>query len=223
LFTGGGLERPASKFPSTFGKFQFWHDYPYALPNIVTSVIALSAAITTMLFVKETLHIHRSNAKTAGPSMSTWELIKYPGVTPVLLIYNYVMLMAYTFTAVFPVNQYTPIALGGLGFSPGLIAACTGLNGASQAAWLLLVFPVLHKRVGTGRVLWICAIAWPVLFAAAPVFNLVLRYGLRTLFWSTGPPVIVLFSGVSMAFSKSHPLPPSTIQTSRHPDIQTSR
>jgi hypothetical protein len=197
------LERPAEKFPSTFGKLQFFHTYPYALPNIVTSAIALSAAITTMLFVKETLHIHRNNQKTAGPPMSTWKLIKYPGVTPVLLIYNYVSLMAYTFTAVFPVTQYTPIDLGGLGFSPGLIAACTGLNGASQAAWLLLVFPFLHKRVGTGKVLWMCAIAWPILFAAAPVLNLFLRHGLRTLFWSTGPPFIVLFSGVSMAFSKS--------------------
>jgi MFS family permease len=199
---GGALERPASKFPSTFGKVRFWHDYPYALPNIVVSAIALSAATTTMLFVRETLHIHRDNKNTAGPTMSTWEIIKHPGVTPVLVVYNYVMMMASTFTAVFPVHQYTPVGLGGLGFSPGLIAACTALNGSSQAAWLLLIFPVLHKRVGTGRVLWLCAVAWPVLFAAAPLYNVLLRYELTTLFWSTGPLVVVLFSGVSMAFSE---------------------
>jgi hypothetical protein len=173
----------------------------------VVSAIALSAAISTMLFVKETLHIHHSNKEIAGPKMTTWELIKHPGVTPVLLVYNYVMMMATTFTAVFPVTQYTPIDLGGLGFTPGKIAATTGLNGVSQACWVLIVFPILHKRVGTGRVLWLCAVGWPVLFAAAPVFNGMLRYGLTTVFWSTGPPFIVLFSGVSMAFSKYSPIP----------------
>jgi len=198
---GGALESPADKFTSTFGKTQFWHDYPYSLPNIVVSVIALSAAITTMLFVKETLHIHGDRKKTAKSNMSTWELVKYPGVMRVLVVYNYVMLMAFTFTAVFPVAQYTPISMGGLGFTTELIAACTSLNGASQAAWLLIAFPLLHNRIGTGRVLWLCASAWPVLFVVGPVYNVLLRYGHTTVFWATGPPVIVLASGVSMAFT----------------------
>lgn len=198
---GAGLERPADKFTSTFGKVQFWHKYPYALPNIVISAIALLAAITTILFVKETLHVHRDANKTDEPTMSTWEVIKHPGVAPVLIISNYVMLLAYTFTAVFPVAQYTPVELGGLGFTPGLIGACTALNGASQAAWLLLVFPNLHKRLGTGRVLFWCAIVWPVLFAVAPVENLVLRYGQTALFWATGPLILSLGAGVAMAFS----------------------
>lgn len=134
--------------------------------------------------------------------MSIWELLKYPGVMPVLLIYNYVMLLAYTFTAVFPVTQYTPVKLGGFGFSPGYIAASTGLNGISQAIWLLLVFPFLHKRIGTGGLLSLCAVAWPVLFAAFPVSNFLLRHGQTTLFWATVPPMLAFFCGVSMAFSK---------------------
>ncbi|RMZ67221.1 major facilitator superfamily transporter [Pyrenophora seminiperda CCB06] len=200
---GGALERPADKFPSSFGKMQFWNDYPYALPNFLVASIGLSAAIATLLFVKETLHIHTDNKKNSSPKakLSIGELIKYPGVTPVLLVYNYVMLLAFTFTAVFPVAQYTPVDLGGLGFSPGLIAACTGLNGASQAAWLLIVFPILHKRLGTGRVLWLCALAWPVLFVLAPAFNVLLRYGQNVIFWATAPPLVVLASGVAMAFT----------------------
>ncbi|KAF1935856.1 MFS general substrate transporter [Clathrospora elynae] len=200
---GGALERPAEKYTSTFGKAQFWHDYPYVLPNIFTSAIALSAAITTMLFVKETLHIHRDNnkKKAAKPIMSAWELANYPGVLKVLVIYNYIMFLAFMFTAVFPVAQYTPVALGGLGFSPGLIAACTALNGVSQASWLLIVFPVLHKRIGTGRILWWCGILWPVLFAIAPLCNLILRYELTAFFWSTMPIVLVLGSGAAMTFT----------------------
>ncbi|CAA9963905.1 ProP Permease major facilitator superfamily [Pyrenophora teres f. maculata] len=199
----GALERPANKFPSTFGKVQFWHDYPYALPNFIVATMAFLAVITTLFFVKETLHIRtdKKNDPNSKPNMSIWELIKYPGVTPVLVIYNYIMLLAFTFTAVFPVAQYTPVYLGGLGFTPGLIAACTGLNGASQAAWLLIVFPILHKRLGTGRVLWLCASAWPFLFVLAPVYNILLRYGQNIIFWATAPPFVVLASGVAMAFT----------------------
>lgn len=50
---GGALERPAEKYTSTFGKIQFFHDYPYALPNMVISTISLAAATTTIFFVKE--------------------------------------------------------------------------------------------------------------------------------------------------------------------------
>jgi hypothetical protein len=133
--------------------------------------------------------------------MSTWQLFNYPGVARVVVIYNYVMMLAFTFTAVNPVFLYTPIRLGGLSFTPELIAACTALAGASQAIWLLLVFPRLHKRVGTGRVLFYCACAWPLFFASSVAFNTLLRHGLVPVFWATAPLTLVLGSGVAMAFS----------------------
>jgi hypothetical protein len=51
--SGGLLERPATKFSSVFGRFEFLHHYPYALPGIATSIIAVSAAVLVLLFVKE--------------------------------------------------------------------------------------------------------------------------------------------------------------------------
>ncbi|KAJ4350974.1 hypothetical protein N0V95_004258 [Ascochyta clinopodiicola] len=199
---GGALERPAEKYPRVFG-YQFFRDYPYVLPGLVTSLVALSAAITTIFFVKETLHIHKDNKKTAtaNPPMTTWQLITSPDVSRVLLINNYVMLLAFTFTAVNPVFLYTPIRLGGIGFPPTLIAATIGLSGASQAIWLLLIFPALHARVGTGQILRLCACAWPLFFAMHPVFNQLLRHGHTTAFWSLAPPALVLGSGVAMAFT----------------------
>jgi hypothetical protein len=137
--------------------------------------------------------------------MSTWQLFSYPGVARVVLVYNYVMMLAFTFTAVNPVFLYTAIHLGGIGFTPELIAAFTALAGAAQATWLLLVFPHLHKRVGTGKVLFYCACAWPVFFASSVLFNIILRYNLRPAFWATAPVTLVLGSGVAMAFSTSVP------------------
>ncbi|KAF9701353.1 hypothetical protein EKO04_000406 [Ascochyta lentis] len=197
---GGALERPAEKYTRVFG-YQFFRDYPYALPGLVTSIVAISAAITTMLFVKETLHTHKDKKKATEVPMTTRQLITSPGVARVIFIYNYVMLLAFTFTAVNPVFLYTPISLGGIGFPPELIAATIGLAGASQAAWLLLIFPVLHKRAGTGRILRLCAWTWPVFFAIHPCFNLLLRYGKSTVFWTLAPPMLVLGSGVAMAFT----------------------
>jgi hypothetical protein len=112
-----------------------------------------------------------------------------------------VMMLAFTFTAVNPVFLYTPIQLGGLGFTPEFIAAFTALAGAAQAAWLLLVFPRLHKRICTGGVLFYCACAWPVFFASSVVFNTMLRHDLKAAFWATAPLTLVLGSGVAMAFS----------------------
>jgi hypothetical protein len=110
------------------------------------------------------------------------------------------MMLAFTYTAVNPVFLYTPVRLGGIGLTPELIAAFTALAGAAQAAWLLLVFPRLHKRVGTGGVLFYCACVWPVFFASSVVFNTLLRHNFKAAFWATAPPTLVLGSGVAMAF-----------------------
>lgn len=50
---GGVLERPADKFPSIFGRIQFLHDYPYALPGFVTASIGLIAGILSAIFLRE--------------------------------------------------------------------------------------------------------------------------------------------------------------------------
>jgi hypothetical protein len=141
--------------------------------------------------------------------MSTWQLLSFPGVARVILIYNYVMLLAFTLTAVNPVFLYTPVRLGGIGFTPELIAAVTAVGGLSQAIWLLLVFPRLHKRVGTGRVLFYCACVWPVFFASTVVFNVLLRHDLKAAFWTLAPLVLVCGSGVAMAFSSFPKTAPS--------------
>ncbi|KAJ4989021.1 major facilitator superfamily transporter [Stagonosporopsis vannaccii] len=197
---GGVFERPAEKYPRVFG-YQFFRNYPYLLPGLVISAFTLSGAITTILFVKETLHIHRHNMKTSEPAMTMWQLVKSPDVAKVILIFQYIGVLAFTFTAVNPVFLYTPVHLGGLEFSPEIIAAVIGFSGASQAAWLLLVFPRLHRRIGTGQILRLAAWTWPVFFAINPCYNVLLRYGHKAVFWTMAPPILALGSGVAMAFT----------------------
>jgi hypothetical protein len=119
-----------------------------------------------------------------------------------MLIFNFVLFLAFAFTAVFPVFMYTPINLGGLGFSPVLIAAAMGGGGAAQALWLLLAFPPLHKRVGTGGVLRLCAWVWPIFFSVDSICNLLLRYNLNIPFWIIFWVNATFGCGVAMAFSE---------------------
>jgi hypothetical protein len=150
---------------------------------------------------EQTLHVHQGSRSSTERPMSTWELIKYPGVSQVMVVNNYILLMAFAYTAVNPVFLYTPIELGGTGFSPELIAAAIGLAGLSQAMWLLFAFPPLHRRIRTGGVLSLCAALWPFFFMIYPICNVLLRYKIKIPFWILGVSGTVLGSFVSMAFS----------------------
>ena len=144
--------------------------------------------------------------------MTTWELIKHPGVGRVIIIYQYILLLAFAFTAVDTLFLFTPINLGGIGFSDEYIAGAIGLNGVSQSLWLLLAFPPLHARFGTGGVLRLCAWAWPFFFICNPICHWFRKHNLDAIFYTVGVTDIILGSGVAMAFSKL-PLPfPSELQ-----------
>lgn len=135
--------------------------------------------------------------------MTTWQLIKAPGIKEVMVIYNYIFLLAFAYTAANPVYLFTPVDRGGTGFTPGFIALFLAVAGASQAIWLLAIFPPLHRRFGTGVVLRLCALAWPGFFLVSPICNALLRYDHPTLFWVLALTSLVIGSGVSMAFSTS--------------------
>lgn len=200
-FIGGVFESPAKKFPSTFGKIQFFHEFPYALPSFMVAGVGVVCVVVTAVFVRETLHLHDHKKNINKPPMSTWQLLKSPGVLNVIYIYEHVLLMAFAYTAVLPVFMFEPISLGGIGFTPFFISLALSVVGFSQALWLLFVFPPLHSRIGTGGVLRWCAAAWPFLFAIWPVANWLRRNGHEVAFWIIAGSEATLGSGVAMAFT----------------------
>ena len=99
-----------------FGHLKFLRDYPYALPTIVIGSIGAIAALVCGLFVQEVrlLCDHRRTCanitqtlkrKAKGdetspePLMTTWEVLKSPGVGVVLYLYAHVMLLGLAYTA----------------------------------------------------------------------------------------------------------------------------
>ena len=106
-----------------------------------------------------------------------------------------------------PLFWFTEPKLGGFGFSPMQISIFLCIVGGAQALWILAAFPLLQHRFGTGGVLRICAVSWPIMFAICPLCNLFMRHNWNVAFWIVAPANLVIGSGVSMAFSKSFPQP----------------
>lgn len=133
--------------------------------------------------------------------MTILELLRAPNVGMTLYLYGHIMILAFSFTAILPVFYFTPVSLGGYGFSPVLISLFMAIGGLSQSLWLLVVFPWLQLRIGTAGVMKACATAYPFFFACLPLSNIFLRLGWTTLFWSLAPVFLFLGSGVSMSFT----------------------
>jgi hypothetical protein len=56
---GGILADPAGSYPELFGKVQFFLDFPYATPNLVSACILLPAVLSLWLGLDETLDARR--------------------------------------------------------------------------------------------------------------------------------------------------------------------
>lgn len=100
-----------------------------------------------------------------------------------------------------PVAQYTPVHLGGFGFSPKLISLALALAGASQALWMLLAFPYLQRKTSTGTVLRGCCVVWPFMMACYPILNELRRANALAAFWTLGAVCTFFGSGVAMSFA----------------------
>ena len=96
--------------------------------------------------------------------------------------------------------MYTPVPLGGFGFSPRQIAGFLSIAGGSQAAWMLIAFPILQPRFGTAVVSRVCCYAMMFFFLFYPAMNEFLRFGWTTAFWIISPITLALGSGVAMNF-----------------------
>ncbi|KAJ5266946.1 hypothetical protein N7478_009754 [Penicillium angulare] len=212
---GGALVDPVRHWPSIFGDNRFFQHYPYALSSFVVALVGATAALSSALFVEETLKkepvITAGDGETAENQplvkhhdMSTLELIKAPGVGIVIYTYGHIMILAFAYTAIVPVFWSTPVHLGGYGFTPMQNSLLMGMNGAAQAAWLLLVFPPLQKRIGSNGVIRLCAAAYPAFLLSCPLGNVLLRAGTTAstnVFWIFVPISLVIGCGVSMSFT----------------------
>lgn len=188
--------------PRLTSGISLFEQYPYLLATGITGAVCLLGTLLVAMFCHETLAEGDKLAKTKIQSMTTWQLLKAPGVASGLYIFGHTMFLALANTAVLPVFLFTSTANGGLGFSPRWISYFLAGLAASQGLWTLMSFPTLKRKMGTRKVMQICSCGWPLLFASMPVLNEVLRRDAIAAFWAVVPVPLIIGGGVAMSFGE---------------------
>jgi MFS family permease len=182
---GGALAEPASQYPKVFGGLALLERFPYLLPGLAVGAVGVTGAVLVSLSVDEavqeqelsTEEVFSAASNGLGHRALFFELVRAPGVAAVLGAFVHVMLIGSAFMAMGTLVLYTGVGQGGLGFSTHQIASFVAVQGAVEAVWLLLVFPPLHRLLGTKGILFICAALFPIFFADYIAMNAFLRDG----------------------------------------------
>ncbi|KAL7799022.1 major facilitator superfamily domain-containing protein [Trichoderma ceciliae] len=74
---GGILSDPAGSYPSLFGNMDFFVKFPYATPNIVSSLFLFSAAVAVWLGLEETLDALGDAPPDLGTRLGKRLLVRY--------------------------------------------------------------------------------------------------------------------------------------------------
>ncbi|KAF4439337.1 Major facilitator superfamily transporter [Fusarium austroafricanum] len=221
---GGALANPASQYPAVCKGIELFESFPFALPGIAVGVLSAMSAIVIAFCVDEAEQ-EKQSISDADPSATSsgldwaliWELIKAPGVSAMLCAFVHVMLIGSAFMAVGSLTLYTGVGRGGMGFSAHQIAMYMTVQGAAEAVWLLLVFPPLHRRLGTRGIIFAGVAAFPLFFAGYILMNAFLRNGSSAAFMSyqvvlgamalLGPGVFMVITAVQLGLQEVSPSP----------------
>ena len=177
---GGFLADPARQYPNVFGNVRFFQVYKYALPNLVSAVFPLVGAATAFFFLEESLPKSRrkgyvsaetgGTASTAVSSSTSIRDILTKRVVLTLANYSVLAFTSMSIAAILPLWMFTPVHLGGLGFSEARIGTALSLLSITVAITQLLIFRPMQSYFGSVGCFRIVAWCYP---AAALMFPLV--------------------------------------------------
>ncbi|EAU85270.2 major facilitator superfamily transporter [Coprinopsis cinerea okayama7 len=197
---GGSFARPSDQFPTLFTD-QFWKDYPYFLPCLVSALFVAICVIITIFWFKECNPVKSQNEKRLGSSASSEsssvastasqegevlplrKLLTFPVVISIL---NYVVLafLNISVSALLPLFFHMPIEMGGLDLDPAYIGYVIGIYGAGTGLFQVLFFAPIVRRLGVRRAfVWSVSTFAPV-FMTFPVTSLAAKqYGVSWQVW----------------------------------------
>lgn len=168
---GGFLAIPAQNFPSIFGGWQFFIDYPYFLPCFVGGMLNFFAILLGIFVLEETLAskrkkkspIRRTTVSEDYDSFSSssdrdsqFDVFVTPSIgslctAPILILlltFTLTHLQNVAWTAVIPLYAFTDMKDGGLGMSLKQIGFILSVNGIALVLVQLFLFSPLQRRYG---------------------------------------------------------------------------
>ncbi|KZT10758.1 MFS general substrate transporter, partial [Laetiporus sulphureus 93-53] len=223
---GGTFANPATEYPGWFDT-PFWRNYPYFLPCLITTLLALVALFLAIFVLEETLpgriallkDLDEDSAliESSESTIDEAEIMDSPskplGVkvllsTPVILMVcassGALAFVASCFNTVFVLQSYTSVENGGLGLKPAQIGQALTIMG-TVSIFLKLSLPPLLRRFGTLTMFRFCMRSWPVTFASMSLLSLIAQRAVqpegRAVEWVAVSFVLFLSRIGTMAFS----------------------
>ncbi|KAJ7616315.1 MFS general substrate transporter [Mycena polygramma] len=203
---GGLLANPYDQFPNTFGRFEFWQTYPYALPCFVIAFYCITSFLLALFCLKETVKPRRRADPGTAPAEENQRLTLRQVLTPRVIVavsnYSLLALLDIALRALQPLFYTLQIRHGGLGFSPAVVGLCLGAFGLFSGLYQATIFSPIYNRFGTKRIFITSVTTFIPMFALFPLMNLsAQRSGVNAITWVELTLQMILYVVMDMGFS----------------------
>ncbi|KAH8111331.1 MFS general substrate transporter [Phellopilus nigrolimitatus] len=185
---GGLLSHPARNIP--IFDTPFWRKYPFSLPCLIASAIAISSAVWAYFTLEEASLSNRHCAQSietnifednleAEVELASNERVSVtsvltPHVISVLVSIFIMTIVSETIFALYPLFAFTPITSGGLGLSEAQIGAHMAIRSAFNIIVMCFYVP-FASRLGAVRLYQVGMSLWPLAMACFPLLNALAR------------------------------------------------
>ncbi|KAK4285259.1 hypothetical protein QN277_001985 [Acacia crassicarpa] len=189
---GGYLAQPVEKYPHIFSKGSFFDKFPYSLPSLMISVLALAVLVSCM-WLPETLHRHNGSSEShqhievsddsnIGKIVQKDEnlLLNWPLMSSIIA-YCVVALHNIAYQEVFSLWAVSPLSLGGLNFTTDDVGNVLSISGFVLLLFQLFLFPKMDKACGAIRLSRISGIITIPLLQSYPFIALFSGFTLHLL------------------------------------------
>ncbi|KAF7360778.1 MFS general substrate transporter [Mycena venus] len=203
---GGVLANPYEQFPNTFGRFEFWRTYPYALPCFVIAFYCITSFLLALVCLKETVEFRRGRPRGTIPPTEIRHLPLREVLTPrvIVAVSNYSLLafLDIALRALQPLFYTLHIRYGGLGFSPPIVGLCLGAFGLFSGLYQATIFVPIYNLFGTKNTFVVSVLTFMPMFALFPLMNLSARdNGVNAATWAAMTLQMILYIIMDMGFS----------------------
>ncbi|CAD6231860.1 unnamed protein product [Miscanthus lutarioriparius] len=149
---GGFLAQPARKYPKIFSEESIFGRFPYFLPCLVISVLAVGSCIAC-IWLPETLHFHDDDKVEAieelesqvGDSKSTENLLKNWQLMSAIIIFSIFSLHDTAYLEIFSLWAVSSRKFQGLSFTSQDVGTVFAFSGLSVLVYQLTIYPFLSK------------------------------------------------------------------------------
>ncbi|PLW32896.1 hypothetical protein PCANC_17105 [Puccinia coronata f. sp. avenae] len=190
---GGYTAEPAVQYPhSIFARYAFFSTYPYFIPCLVAGLLNILAVALGALYLEETLpsKVLKAQKRSAGAlgaddSLEDQErpdqVVRASALKDLLTRHVVTLLVSFWFMALensawmvlVPLFSYTRVEDGGLGLSLAQIGMVLSLNGVVALGVQMVLFPMLHRKLGAVHLHRITRLSSPIAFIGLPIVRAV--------------------------------------------------